>query len=180
MKQEMDYIAKQRAARNDETFLVDEKGRMPDQIATAAQRKMVRVQSDHLIAALMNNSLPQLAAHTTLTMMMVATALTRCRTDTELRDFVLAAKELVEDARIVVDKALQVNEVEQVRIGAAMMEVVCNGICAILSLPYNVMLEQIHERVLHDLPVDDDWMWELLEQYGHRRPVPPGEDHVKE
>jgi len=73
-----------------------------------------------------------------------------------VEDFIVAARELVEDARVLPDKALQMRppEWEQLRIGVCMLEIVCHGICGVLGIPYKQVFELLHRHYAEESTLD--------------------------
>ena len=71
-----------------------------------------------------------------------------------VEDFIVAARELIEDARVLPDKALQMRppEWEQLRIGVCMLEIVCHGICGVLGMPYKPIFEALHKAFTEGHP----------------------------
>ncbi len=108
-------------------------------------RKNIREEADRLIHdALLCSDLLKLAEYSADVMLATAAALTRLRLEPTVEDFVYAAKELVEDARKIVDMGLQQRIDGDVRIGAVCLELVSRGICATLSVPYEKVLAAVN------------------------------------
>jgi hypothetical protein len=117
----------------------------------AMLRRIVRSITDRVIhEALMTSNLTGLASGLGSTMLDVATGLGHMRMEPEVNDFVTAAKELIEDARIPWDKGLKQMEFDDVRISAVMMEIVVRGIFSTLNLPYQQVIDELHRaRMAH-------------------------------
>lgn len=108
-------------------------------------RKIVREATDRTIhEALLVSSRQSLALFSAGTMVAVATTLLTLRQEPEVEDFVYAAKELIEDARQVMDKGLHQNEMKDVKIAAVMLEIVTRGICALMDIPYEELFKELH------------------------------------
>jgi hypothetical protein len=75
----------------------------------------------------------------------------------EITDFLMGAKELIEDARTLVDKGIQVREWDQVKVGCAMIQCVLNGVAAVLGLPYLAVLELCHAKYMNaEQPTEEE------------------------
>lgn len=107
-------------------------------------RKNMRMLSDGLIAALMNQSTEGVAVGITQVTTAGATALVSLGIgEPGIEDLVVGAKELLEDARVIYDKGLQVGEYDQVKVGATMMTLICMGLASVLNIPYAVIFTEI-------------------------------------
>jgi len=107
-------------------------------------RQLTRISSDALIHdAILRSDINTLAARSAQLMIAIATNLLRYKIDPDVSDFVYAAKELIEDARIVIDKGIQMNEKKDIAIGSVMIEIVVKGICSTLALPYDEVFSMV-------------------------------------
>lgn len=107
-------------------------------------RRSVRMMSDGLInEGLLSSSALETARGIAATMVAASGAMVALGIEPTLEDFVLAAKELVEDARIVLDKGVHSHEWDQARIGTVMLGIVCMGIAAALGIPYHEVFDEL-------------------------------------
>lgn len=133
-------------------------------LAVLSIRRSVRVMSDGLINdGLLSSSAVDTARGIGATMIATSGAMVSLGQHPEISDFVVAAKELLEDARLVLDKAVHAHEWDQARIGAVMMGVVCMGIASSLSIPYH---EVFDEMVAAQLDHREDTVEIILQRCG--------------
>lgn len=137
-----------------------------------ARRRTVRVSTDDLIGAgFLAGDLVRLSAKLGDTMLVMGGTCAQLGVRPEISEFLLAAKELVEDARTVVDKSLTVQDWEQVKIGVAMMQVVLGGVCFVLNLPYRDVLQAMHGAYMVGGAPSEELVREVLRRHGF--PVDP-------
>jgi hypothetical protein len=134
-----------------------------------ARRRSLRMVTDGLIhTAFLNGDVVQLMEAIVETMTATAGTCVQFGIEPDISDFLLAGKDLVEDARVLLDKAILVREYDQVKIGAAMLQCVCAGVCGILGLPYKDAMAMAHSRYLDaDKPSREDFE-ALLEARGFK------------
>jgi hypothetical protein len=124
-----------------------------------ARRRSLRMVTDSLIhTAFLNGDVVQLMEAVVETMTATAGTCAQFGIAPDISDFLLAGKDLVEDARVLLDKGINVREYDQVKIGAAMLQCVCAGVCGILGLPYRDAMAMAHSRYLDaDKPSREDF-----------------------
>lgn len=108
------------------------------------RHRLVREESDETIEALLTLNLVQIADG--LCDIMVVTAGTNVQLGTEptSHHFAQAAKELLEDARLVAIQGLTLRQPMDIAIGTVMLEIVCKGIAGCLNLPYTELFTEVH------------------------------------
>src|SRR5712664_1056868 len=111
------------------------------------QRRMVREQTDKLIGAFMSNDFILLAQETAGVALVVGGTAVRFCCEPNIMEFVMGGKELIEDARTVVDKGLQFAEWDQVKVGLTMLEIAYRGVCACLNVPYEALVRERHRAI---------------------------------
>ena len=142
-----------------------------DPIVTAqeviARRRSLRMVTDDLIhKAFLNGDVVTLMRSIVETMTAVGGTCAQFGIQPDISDFLLASKDLVEDARVLLDKGIGVREWDQVKVGAAMMQCVVGGMCAILNLPYRAAMEMAHTKYLNaENPTHEDFR-DLLIAHG--------------
>lgn len=118
----------------------------------ATLRRSVRSVTDKVIHdALLSSNVTGVASGLASTMLSVGAVLGQLSLEPDVEDFVYAAKELLEDARIPFDKGLKGSEWGDVRIGSVMLEIVCRGISSVLNLPYEAVLAEMHRAQMEQL-----------------------------
>ena len=124
-----------------------------------AARRAIRMVTDSLTGpAMLNGDAVTLLRGIVETMTAVGGTCSQFGLQPDISDFMLAGKDLVEDARVLVDRGLVTREWEQVRVGAAMIQCVCAGVCAILGLPYKAALDMSHaKRMAAEHPQREDY-----------------------
>lgn len=131
--------------------------------AGSAMRKALRMESDGLIhAGLMGRNTEEIAAGIGGTMTATAGALLQLGVNPGVPDLVAAAKELIEDARILLDNGITFSELDQIAVGAVALEVICRGIAATLSIPYRSVLEACTASYVDGKPADRDALRALI------------------
>lgn len=78
-------------------------------------------------------------------MLVVARTLAQYEQDPQVPDLVTGSSESIRAARSVMDRGLLLNDWEQVRCGAVMLELSVRGLCAALSVPYDRVLAEVHQ-----------------------------------
>jgi hypothetical protein len=122
---------------------------VPDGVAEIKQsvtmsRRDIRLISDEVIGnALLKNDLPSLAASCCGLMLTVAKAVDDHDIEPDVPDFIEAAQALIEDARAVIDRGLQIDRDEVAKVGAVMVELTVRGICAALNFPYDDLMRAV-------------------------------------
>ncbi len=117
--------------------------------STTPDRKALREATDGLIHdALLIDDLPGLVQASADTMLRVAAALLRFEQDPDVADLVEATRASIENGRAVMDKGLLLGSWETVRCGAVMLELTARGLCAALSVPYDLVLAEVHRATL--------------------------------
>lgn len=112
---------------------------------TVPARKALRETTDSLIHnALLVNDLPGLVAQSAEVIALVARTLLQFEQEPEVPDFVEAVRAHIENGRAVMDRGLTLNDWDTVRCGAVMLEITVRGICAALSVPYDLVLAEVH------------------------------------
>ncbi len=125
----------------------------PAALEVLAMRRNVRQGTDVLMKALFAGDPVQLLKSMCDAMHTISTACVQLGIEPALKDFVYAAKELLEDARIPFDKGLHVKEWDQAIVGVAMIEIVCAGVAYCLNMPYVQAFAIMHEgRMEQALP----------------------------
>lgn len=100
-------------------------------------RRDVRLLTDALIhEALRANTLPPLVDGACVVMLALARALNRHELAPEVPHFIEAAIALIEDARTVYDRGMQIDDADRAMVGAVMLEITVRGVCAALSIDY--------------------------------------------
>ena len=133
-----------------------------------SRRRVIRLETDNLIhEALLTNDILKLATATGTVMTVTAGVCVQLGIEPTLEDFLTAAKELIEDARVPVDKGLHQREWRDAIVGAVMLEIVCRGICAVVSIPYKDVFELLHNAYLKGEQPDIEALKELLRKAGH-------------
>jgi hypothetical protein len=113
--------------------------------STTTNRRALRETTDDLIHnALMVDDLPGLVGLSAETMLCVAGILLKYGQEPDVRDLVEAAQAHIESGRAVMDKGLMLNSWETVKCGSVMLELTVRGICAALSVPYDLVLAEAH------------------------------------
>ena len=121
-------------------------------IDLARLRRSTRTAIDQVIHhALLSSNIVGLASGLASSMLTVGAVLSQLSLEPDVEDFVYAAKELLEDARIPFDKGLKGSEWGDVRIGSVMLEIVARGVCAVLNLPYEEVLDEMHRAQMEQL-----------------------------
>ena len=135
----------------------DEPPLTPDEVI--ARRRSIRLVTDSLInTAFLNGDVVQLLESIVETMTCVGGTCAQLGIEPDISDFLLAGKDLVEDSRVLIDKGISVREYDQVKIGAAMLQCVCAGVCAILGLPYRDAIEMAHGKYMNaEKPTREDF-----------------------
>lgn len=77
-------------------------------------------------------------------MLVVAKTLTTYQQDPQVPDLVEASSASIRAARLVMDRGLLMNDWDQVRCGAVMLELSVRGLCAALSVPYDRVMAEVH------------------------------------
>lgn len=134
-----------------------------------ARRKSIRIVTDDFIhKAVLNGDIVTLLQSVVETMTCVGGTCAQLGIEPDISDFLLAGKDLVEDARVLLDKGLNVKEYDQIKVGTAMIQCVVAGICAILGLPYKDAMAMAHSRYMDaDGPSREDFE-ALLEARGFK------------
>lgn len=115
-----------------------------------SRRRSMRICTDEFIdKALMNGDAPTLLRSLCEVMTATAGTCAGLGLDPDVSDLLLGAKDLVEDVRVLIDKGIGVREYDQVKVGCAMMEIVCIGMAAVLGLPYREALAMAHSKYLN-------------------------------
>ena len=129
----------------------------------AAVRRAIRVESDALVRqGLQAGSLEEISVALAGTMSAVANGCLQFAIEPGISDLVTAAKELIEDARVVIDNGYQLSELDQVAVGSVMLHIVCVGIAGCLSLPYRSALELCNAGYLEGKQPDRALMAEAI------------------
>ncbi len=111
-------------------------------IRIAAYRKRARIASDEMIKdGIEKQSMPVLSAKLGELMLILAENCASIGLNPDTPDFLCAARELIWDARLVVDRGLLAQEWDQVRVGTCMLEIACRGIAACLDVPYEDLVK---------------------------------------
>ena len=129
-----------------------------------ARRRSLRMVTDDLVhAALLNGDVATLMNSICETMTAVGGTCAGLGIEPDVNDLLLAAKDLVEDVRVLIDRGIGVKEYDQIKIGCAMMEAVCIGISAVLGLPYREAMQLAHEKYMNaETPGRDDFVALLI------------------
>lgn len=146
-----------------------------------ARRRTVRLSTDDLIGAgFLAGDLVRLSAKLGDTMLVMGGTCAQLGVRPEISEFLLAAKELVEDARTVLDKALVVQEWEQVKVSVAMMQVVLGGVCFVLNLPYRDVLQAMHRAYMAGGAPSEELIRDVLRAHGFAvdPPVPAANEEA--
>ena len=124
-----------------------------------ARRRSLRMTTESLIHdAFLGGDVVRLMEAVVETMSATAGTCSQFGLEPDISDFLLAGKDLVEDARVLLDKGLTVREWDQVKIGAAMIQCICGGVCAILGLPYKDAMAMAHAKYLNaERPTREDF-----------------------
>jgi hypothetical protein len=93
-----------------------------------------------------------------------AGALLQLGVSPKIGDLVAAAKELLEDARVLIDNGIAFSELDQVAVGAVAVEVICRGIAATLAVPYRQVLEACALSYIDGKPADREALRAILAQ----------------
>jgi hypothetical protein len=113
--------------------------------STAPARKQLRETTDDLIhGALLVNDLPELISLSGQSILCVAGVLLQYAQDPQVPDFVEAVQAHIESGRAVMDRGLMLNDWATARCGAVMLEITVRGVCAALSVPYDLILAEVH------------------------------------
>lgn len=126
-----------------------------DRKNSTGPRKALREATDALIHdALLIDDLTALVRMNCEAMLVVATTLVQYEAEPEVVDMVAAARTLIEGARGVMDRGLQLGDPETLKCGAVMIELTVRGMCAALSVPYDdAMLECYRAQQAGENPV---------------------------
>lgn len=106
-------------------------------------RREVRQATDHVMREA--DTLSALLSGCCVTMLAVARGLERCAQEPSIGDFREASVALIEDARAVFDRGVMVDDMETMRCGAVMMELVMRGMFAALGQDYEASMRAVHE-----------------------------------
>jgi hypothetical protein len=143
----------------------DEPPVSPDEVV--ARRRSLRLTTDELIhKAMLNGDIVTLLQCLVETMTATAGTCAQFGLEPDISDFMLAGKDLIEDARVLLDKALLVRDYEQVKIGAAMIQCVVAGICAVCGLPYREAFELAHQAYIDAGSPTREQFVKLLREHG--------------
>lgn len=135
----------------------------PDE--SSARRRSVRVATDGLIRqGLMGSNITEVSVGIAETMTAAAGACVQFGLEPGLGDALAAAKELLEDARLVVDNGLALNEEDQVRVGVCMLEVVSVGIAACFGIPYKQVMDIAHSAYMEGKDIDRAGIQVMMER----------------
>ncbi len=136
---------------------------------TAARRRSLRMTTDDLIhKAILNGDAAVLMNSICETMTAIGGTCAGLGIEPDINDLLLGAKDLIEDVRVLIDRGINVREYDQVKIGCAMMEAVCIGICAVLGLPYREGMQLAHDKYMAaETPSRDDFA-ALLIRHGFK------------
>lgn len=142
--------------------------------ALKSQRRVIREQTEALInRALLANDFIELANEVAGLALVAAGTAVRFGQPPTIKDFVLSAKDSVEDARAQLDRALMIRDWEGVRVGLARLEIIWRGVCACLSVPYEALLRERHRSIMEGTPIDKDRIRAILTEAGIKLPPPP-------
>lgn len=112
------------------------------------RQRLIREETSETIDALLKTDLTEIADGCVDTMVVTAGTMVQLGLDVDTGDFVYAAKELLEDARIPILKGLQQREWSDVKIGGVMLEIVVRGICAVTNVPYRECWDEVQRSNL--------------------------------
>lgn len=161
MRHEIVRVAEQLAAAGGRIRLIEKAGQDPvkempvSREESLVHRKTIREQTDKLIDRGLAASAPlPILQSVCETMTALAAVCAQVGIEPSTREMLIATKELIEDARVVVDKGLQLAEWEQVRIGVAMLEIVLTGLTSRLNMPYHRGFEIMHTALMANQPDD--------------------------
>lgn len=137
------------------------------QSETVSRRRSMRICTDDFISkALMNGDAPTLLRSLCETMTATAGTCAGLGLEPDVSDLLLGAKDLVEDVRVLIDRGIGVKEYDQIKVGCAMMEIVCIGIAAVLGLPYREAMTMAHAKYMNaENPTHEDFR-DLLIAHG--------------
>lgn len=115
-----------------------------------SRKRTVRVQTQDLIDRGLLNGDPVALAHCLADTMLVAggTYAQLGLDPSDVSDFLLGVKEVVENARGALEKALTLRDWGAVRVGCTQLQVACAGACYVLGIPYREVLLKLHERYM--------------------------------
>lgn len=143
----------------------------------ASRRRGIRVATDGLVrAGIQAGNLGEVAVGVVETMTAVAGACVQFGLRPELSDALTAARELLEDARIVIDNGLALSEPDQAKAGACMLEIVCVGIATCFSVPYKRVFDLAHEAYMQGQDIDRTVLNDLLQSIHPPAPDPAAND----
>ena len=159
-KQHIFYSIPQRTKADEPPVTADE---------VIARRRSLRIVTDDLIQkALLNGDIVLLLQSICETMTAVGGTCAHFGIEPDISDFLLAGKDLVEDSRVLLDRGIGVREWDQVKVGAAMMQCICAGICAILGLPYRDALDLSHAAYMDARKPTREEFVALLKAHGFK------------
>lgn len=125
----------------------------PDELS--ARRRGVRVATDGLIrSGLDGRNITEIAAGIAETMTAAAGTCLQFGLRPNLASALNAARELLEDARLVVDNGLTFSEHDQVDAGVCMLEIVCTGIASCFGIPYKQVIDLAHAAYMQGKDID--------------------------
>ncbi len=106
--------------------------------------RLVREETEETKMALLKKDLVKIADGIADTMVVTAGSGVQLGIQPGVDDMVLAASELLEDARKVFEMGLRVKDPRDIAGGMCMLEIVCRGVAALLNLPYWEVFQIVH------------------------------------
>jgi len=139
----------------------------------AGRRRAIRVETDGLIRqGLTARNLEEVAVGIAGSMTAVAGACLQFGVEPTSDDLVTAGRELLEDARLVIDNGIQISELDQVTAGAVMVGLVCAGLSVSLGIPYAEVLNLFVDAAVDGKPVDREVVRSAIARHKAASPEP--------
>ena len=168
MKMEIDFARAQHIFYSIPQRAVPDEPPLTNEEIIARRRSLRIVTDDFIHKAMLNGDVVTLLKSVVETMTCVGGTCAQLGIEPDISDFLLAGKDLVEDARVLLDKGISVREYDQIKVGAAMVQCVVAGICGILGLPYKDAMALAHEKYMNaEQPSREDFE-ALLEKNGFK------------
>jgi len=134
--------------------------------------RSVRMATDGLIRQGINNqNIMEIAVGVAETMTSAAGTCIQFGLEPDLSDALVAARELMEDARLVLVNGLAVSEHAQVRIGACMLEIVCVGIAQCFGIPYKAIFDLAHAAYMEGKEISREAVRVAIEESRQKVPA---------
>lgn len=117
----------------------------PTRDEIVSRRRTIRVTTDDLIEkGILGGDIVAFSAKIVDQMLTMGGTCAQFGIRPEISDFLVAIKELIEETRGPLDRALIASDWDAVKVGIARMQAILGGVCFVLGLPYVELLETIH------------------------------------